>query len=191
MKNKIIFIGLLIMIIFIIGCTQKEGSKECSVNSDCVVFGKTGDCNCGCYNKDNLPSGAGGKCFCAAPTSCECINSKCENVFGEITSFDDCIKAGNPVMESYPSKCRAGERTFTEESCQKNGYILTLNTAKEIAVKSECGDNLKETYFCNENSGTWWIDLDIEKELCNPACVIDVETREASINWRCTGAILE
>jgi len=60
-----------------------EGSKDCVNDNDCVVFGETGDCNCGCYNKDNLPSGTGGECFCAAPTSCKCVNGKCEGVFEE------------------------------------------------------------------------------------------------------------
>ena len=32
-------------------------------------------------------------------------------------------------------------------------------------------------------------DLDIEKAGCNPACVINVETRTAEINWRCTGLL--
>lgn len=32
-----------------------------------------------------------------------------------INSFDDCVKAGNPIMESYPRQCRAGSQTFTEE----------------------------------------------------------------------------
>jgi len=31
-----------------------------------------------------------------------------------IKNFDDCIKAGNPVMESYPRQCRANNQTFTE-----------------------------------------------------------------------------
>ncbi len=31
-----------------------------------------------------------------------------------IDNFEDCIKAGNPAMESYPRQCRAGDRTFTE-----------------------------------------------------------------------------
>ena len=56
-------------------------SKECSVNSDCIVFGKTGECNCGCYNQNFLPQNSGGACFCQAPTSCECVNNKCEGVF--------------------------------------------------------------------------------------------------------------
>ncbi len=31
-----------------------------------------------------------------------------------ITSFEECAAAGNPVMESFPRQCRAGDRTFTE-----------------------------------------------------------------------------
>lgn len=34
---------------------------------------------------------------------------------GGITNFEECAAAGNPVMESYPRRCRAGDRTFTEE----------------------------------------------------------------------------
>jgi len=56
-------------------------NKECSINSDCVVFGETGECNCGCYNKDFLPQNSGGECFCQAPTSCKCITNKCEGIF--------------------------------------------------------------------------------------------------------------
>jgi len=56
-------------------------SKVCEIDSDCVVFGESGDCNCGCYNKDALPTSTGGACFCAAPTSCECLNETCEGVF--------------------------------------------------------------------------------------------------------------
>jgi len=79
----------------------------------------------------------------------------------------------------------------SEEFCQKKGTEtkLSLSEAKEIAFLSECGDRLEDTYICNEITGTWWINLDIEKEGCNPACVINVETKMAEINWRCTGLI--
>ncbi len=33
---------------------------------------------------------------------------------GKIESFEDCVNAGNPVMESYPRKCRAGDETYVE-----------------------------------------------------------------------------
>jgi len=63
--------------------TTIEGSRICISAEDCVVFGETGDCNCGCYNKDNLPSSTGGECFCQAPNSCKCTAGMCEGVFKE------------------------------------------------------------------------------------------------------------
>ena len=59
----------------------EEGCEDCETDSDCVVFGETGDCNCGCYNKEALPQGTGGECFCAAPKSCECVDGVCERFF--------------------------------------------------------------------------------------------------------------
>lgn len=32
-----------------------------------------------------------------------------------VTSFNDCIAAGNPAMESYPRQCRANGKTFVED----------------------------------------------------------------------------
>lgn len=62
--------------------------------------------------------------------------------------------------------------------------------AREIAANSECGKvgALKEDAFYNDWSGTWWIDLDAQKEHCpNPACVIWLATKQAEVNWRCMG----
>jgi len=74
-----------------------------------------------------------------------------------------------------------------EESCGE----MTLAEAKEIALESDCvkEGNLKETYLCNDFTGTWWLDLEIDKPGCAPACVVNVVTKEAEINWRCTGLI--
>lgn len=30
------------------------------------------------------------------------------------TNFEECVAAGNPIMESYPRRCRAGDLEFTE-----------------------------------------------------------------------------
>lgn len=209
--NKIIA-GIIIMMIVLAACylmsqsisapengrvseTEEDETKECTEDNDCIVFGETGDCNCGCFHKDNLPSDTGGECFCAAPDSCECVEGKCEEVFEdnpeEINSFKECTDAGYPVLESYPRQCKTDNQTFTEEHCidKDTKSILSLADARQIAIESECGDALKDTYICNENTGTYWIDLDIEKQGCNPACVIDIITREGVINWRCTGLI--
>ncbi|MFA6437395.1 MAG: hypothetical protein WC242_04485 [Candidatus Paceibacterota bacterium] len=53
----------------------------CTDDTDCVLFGKTGECNCGCYHKENLPEKTNLKCFCQAPTSCKCFENQCEGVF--------------------------------------------------------------------------------------------------------------
>lgn len=68
---------------------------------------------------------------------------------------------------------------------------LSYQEAVQIAQDSECLEQgqLKETRFCNEGTGTWWIDLDIEKPGCAPACVVNVSDGTAEINWRCTGLL--
>ncbi len=72
---------------------------------------------------------------------------------------------------------------------------MSLEEAITIAESSECvekGDLTEETFY-NENTKTWWIDLDMkpefEQENCNPACVVSEETETAEINWRCMGLI--
>lgn len=105
-----------------------------------------------------------------------------------IDSFDDCIAAGFPAMESYPRQCRTSDdETFTEDLCDD----MSSEEAKQIALASVCVENgtLSENSSCNEATDTWWIDLDIEKAGCSPACVVNIVTHEAEINWRCTGLI--
>jgi len=34
--------------------------------------------------------------------------------FEEISTFDECAKAGNPIMDSHPEQCSAGGKTFTK-----------------------------------------------------------------------------
>lgn len=111
----------------------------------------------------------------------------------EILNFDDCVKAENPIIESYPRQCRANGITFVEEYCEAKeiSVAVTLTDAQNIARNSECGDQFKSTYMCDAIAGIWWIDLNIEKEGCNPACAINLETLEAEIDWRCAGAIPE
>ncbi len=61
-------------------------------------------------------------------------------------------------------------RTIAERSCIKGGEALSSG-------------------MYNENSKTWWYDanLNATKPGCNPACVVNEETKTAEINWRCTG----
>jgi len=80
-----------------------------------------------------------------------------------------------------------------EEFCSKVGSFkkLSYDEAVKIAQDSECVSEgrLTTDHFCNTSSGTWWIDLEIDKPGCSPACVIDTVNKTAEINWRCTGLI--
>jgi len=68
---------------------------------------------------------------------------------------------------------------------------MNTDEAKQIAEKSGCVEEMQltENVTYNENTKTWWIDLKGGKEGCNPACVINEDTKVAEINWRCTGAL--
>ncbi len=71
------------------------------------------------------------------------------------------------------------------------GGRLTLEEAIEIAQNSVCIEQgpLTENSIYNAATATWWIDLDIDKPGCNPACVVDESSQTAEINWRCTGLL--
>ncbi len=66
---------------------------------------------------------------------------------------------------------------------------MSLAEAMQIAAGSDCvkEGKLLDTNTYNSYTNTWWIDLDVKKEGCSPACVVSEETRTAEINWRCTG----
>ena len=83
----------------------------------------------------------------------------------------------------------SGFAGFGEEESLSFCGEMSETLAREIAQKSECSSegNLGEVSFCNENSKTWWIEMEAERPGCSPACVVWTETGEAEINWRCTG----
>ena len=91
--------------------------------------------------------------------------------------------------------CDDDDNSPKQETCidTKTGALMTLEEALQIAEDSECGQegSIKDTYMCNPDTGTWWIDLEIEKEGCSPACVVDIDDKTAEINWRCTGVVPE
>lgn len=38
-----------------------------------------------------------------------------------VSSFEECVSSGHPVMESYPRQCRAGDEIFTEQVDEEIG----------------------------------------------------------------------
>jgi len=86
-------------------------------------------------------------------------------------------------------------KTVEEPVVENFCLQMTVEEAIKIALNSDCvveGSLLEDTAVCNESTGTWWIDLEIDKPGCKPACVIDATRAAVSvINWRCTGLIME
>lgn len=67
-----------------------------------------------------------------------------------ISSFEECIEAGYPVMESYPRQCKAGDITFTEEIEEEieggAHYCTEEEKSAEVCTMEYnpvCGDNGK------------------------------------------------
>ncbi len=95
-----------------------------------------------------------------------------------------------PVMEPQSQVLVSDEDLDTctvTEVCK-----FTQDQAFEIAKQSTCAEEgqIKDTCTCNENSGTYWFEMEVEgHEGCAPACVVESETGNAEVNWRCTGLI--
>lgn len=77
-----------------------------------------------------------------------------------------------------------------EESILSQGEALTI--AQKSSDCSMAGVLTDEINY-NAVTKTWWIDLErmpeLEKDGCNPACVVSEETKTAEVNWRCTGLV--
>ena len=142
MKQPLLVIGIILLVIAIIlgiysvGTEIPEEAKNCVSDEDCIVFGESGDCNCGCFNKDYQWS-SGGECFCAAPASCKCLNGNCEGVFGDLEQA--CVNSGGTVRTSL--------------------CCLSTNDFPNLCLIGPCGcspENSHEVKICDCGEGKCW-----------------------------------
>jgi hypothetical protein len=136
---------------------------------------------------------------------CGCKNNKCIN----LNLKEEAITEESEVIE--PVEEVIEEKENTEEYCSELGGVLEDECSPPAAsvfsvegklccldfkltegearrsAEDNCG-SLKDSYFYNEETHTWWFDLQEEKQGCSPACVVDEVHNTAEINWRCTGA---
>jgi hypothetical protein len=110
----------------------------------------------------------------------------CSDNYGNYMTFTEAVD----IAKS--SEC--GDRLELGCSCP-SGYIKDgdacnpscyYSTPKCLMASKMC----EKTYVCNIGTGTYWINMNLTKQGCSPACVVDVANQSASINWRCTGALL-
>jgi len=94
-----------------------------------------------------------------------------------------------PNLETgSPTQAPAEENVCADRETQAS---MTFEQAMRLAEASECVQQgqLAETGVCNEYTGTWWIDLKMNRPGCSPACVVNVNDDSVEINYRCTGAL--
>jgi len=60
-------------------------------------------------------------------------------------SFDECVAAGYPVMESYPRQCRGPDGTVYAEEITVSGWG---GTTRPDSCKDLCGDGRCEEIVC-------------------------------------------
>jgi len=87
-----------------------------------------------------------------------------ERAQAKIGSFEDCVAAGNAVMESYPAQCRTSDgRLFVQQvpPQQPDGTAvqkcITAGCSKELCVEESAGDQVsiciyKAEYACYKNA---------------------------------------
>ncbi len=180
---------LILICIFAVACTVETPPEQTITNfEECIAAGNPA--------MESYPR----QCRAGDRTFTEIIKHICTE---EEKAAEICTMEYNPVcgdnMKTYSNGCVACASGEVEEwtlgECEEAVEKLTLEEAIAIAQNTECTEKgaLTENNFYNENTKTWWIDLDMKEEfkneMCNPACVVSEATKTAEINWRCTGAL--
>ncbi len=73
-----------------------------------------------------------------------------------VTNFEECVEAGNPVMESYPRQCRHGDEKFVEDignKLEKTDLIQLYSVQPNDKIKSPL-------IITGEARGSWFFEAD-------------------------------
>ncbi len=163
---KALFIIAIIGLFVLSGCTQ----------SNPIVGGDVDEYGC---------KASAGYSWCAAKEKClRTWEEPCEGVppvgCSAMTEEEALEIARNSECgDIFKCSCPEGY-TLQEGGCYPDCYFETPSCN---APTIQCSTILT----CNEGTKTYWVDLDMERPGCAPACVIDVVDKSAEINWRCTG----
>jgi len=98
----------------------------------------------------------------------------------EIFSFEECVKAGNPVMESFPGQCRANGQTFTEDI----GNVLEKEDVIQIDTPRPNQAIESPLEISGQARGTWFFEAQFPVRLKNiQGEVIAEGAAQAQGNW--------
>jgi len=106
-----------------------------------------------------------------------------------VASFDDCVSAGNPVMESYPRQCQANGITYTEEVSPPPGPDLA-NELIVVASPSPNSEIQSPLTIIGQARGTWYFEASFPVELRNAeGTVIAQKPAQAKSDWMTTNFV--
>ena len=192
--KKLLLILSLVGLMFLVGCTEQP---QITNFEECVAAGNPA--------MESYPR------QCRDPVTDTTFTEEIENTdIGEIEKSHVCSeeeKAANICTMEYVPVCGDNGVTYgngcgacsskvvdsyVEGECMTE-ELMTEEDAREIALESQCvdGATLAETGSYNENSETWWFDINMDepREGCSPACVVYKQSKAVEINWRCTGLV--
>lgn len=97
-----------------------------------------------------------------------------------VSNFQECVSAGNPVMESYPRQCRQGEKTFVEDISNTNDKLNLIRVDFPLpnqTIKSPLT-------ITGQARGTWFFEASFPVVLTNWDGVIIAEgIAQAKEDW--------
>ncbi|MDP2671431.1 MAG: Gmad2 immunoglobulin-like domain-containing protein [bacterium] len=98
----------------------------------------------------------------------------------EISTFEQCAAAGMPVQESYPRRCMAEGKSFTEDignTLEKSDFIVL----KSPLPNEKVGSPLQIT---GQAKGSWFFEAVFPVKILNSADkVLGTTTAKTSDNW--------
>ncbi|HAG27319.1 TPA: hypothetical protein DCG61_00840 [Patescibacteria group bacterium] len=80
---------------------------------------------------------------------------------GKVSNFEECVEAGNPVMESYPRQCSSDGQTFVEEIKQE-----VISNDKIQVQYPTSGETVTSPFELRGLArGTWYFEATFSAEL--------------------------
>lgn len=100
-----------------------------------------------------------------------------------VTNFKECVAAGSAIMESYPSQCQYGDKTFTEDignELEKRDLIRINNPRPNQIISSPLT-------ITGEARGTWFFEASFPVSLVDwDGRIIAQGVAKAKSDWMTT-----
>lgn len=106
----------------------------------------------------------------------------------KITNFDECVAAGNPVMESYPEQCAAQGKTFVNTDQKASNSDWTTYTSSKYNYTLRYPKNWYRSSYassdanqCDESSINYTLQLGVDKA-SSGLCAASEALAQISVN---------